>query len=172
MRDRIIIILLVLIVGWYLGYQHHQSVSMKDVERLETQVASLERTAEDLRETAMKMKKVSVLTTAYSNDEYSIDIPEYFDGKTATGLMVRRGHVASDWGVFPPGTRLYVPGYGEAVVQDRGGKIRGYHLDLFMDSRDEALRWGARRMDIYVIEMGEAREVDLDTQQASIKEIS
>ncbi|NIX01789.1 MAG: hypothetical protein GWN13_26850, partial [Phycisphaerae bacterium] len=97
-----------------------------------------------------------------------IDVSKWRDGLTATNKLARRGRIAADWGVFPPGTRFYIPGYGEAVVEDRGGKIKGYHLDLFVDSREEALRWGVKDIDVYVLELGEGLREGLkfDTEQS------
>jgi 3D (Asp-Asp-Asp) domain-containing protein len=155
MVERVLTIAMVLFVGWYLGYQHHRAVSAEEFKGFEEQVASLEKATDELRETARFVRKVSVKTTAYSNDRYSINVPAWRDGITATGAVARKGLAASDWGVFPPGTRIYVPGYGEAVVQDKGGKVRGYHLDLFMDTRREAIEWGVKKLDVYVIDIGE-----------------
>lgn len=71
-------------------------------------------------------------------------------GITATGTRARRGTIAADPAVFPPGTRIVVPGYGHGVVEDRGGDIRGYHLDLFFDSHAEARAWGRVRKTVRV----------------------
>lgn len=89
--------------------------------------------------------------TAYSNDDISIDVAAWRDGKTATGVLAKRGRIAADWSIFPPGTKLFVPGYGLAEVQDRGGKVKGLQLDLFMDSYAEAMQWGVKELEVYVI---------------------
>ena len=64
---------------------------------------------------------------------------------------------------FNPGQfiMLSIPGYGEAVVEDKGGKVKGKHLDLFVNSRDEALRWGVRHQEVYVLELGGQQELNL-----------
>lgn len=89
--------------------------------------------------------------TAYSNDPISINVPRWRDGRTATNREARRGLVAADWSIFPPGTVLYIPGYGMAEVQDRGSAVKGHHIDLFMDSRREALEWGVRTVSVFVL---------------------
>ena len=43
---------------------------------------------------------------------------------------------------IPFGSVLDVPGYGRAVVRDRGGAIKGNKLDLFFNTHQEALEWG------------------------------
>jgi 3D (Asp-Asp-Asp) domain-containing protein len=40
---------------------------------------------------------------------------------------------------------MYIDGYGYGIVEDRGGKIKGDHIDLFFRSHEAALRWGSRR---------------------------
>lgn len=97
---------------------------------------------------------ITLEVTGYSNDPISINVPEWRDGRTATGTLARRGVAAADWRVYPPGTRLFVPDYGEVVVEDRGGAVKGQRLDLFFDSREEALQWGRRNVEVRVIEMG------------------
>lgn len=79
-------------------------------------------------------------------------------GITASGMRARRGVVAVDTSVIPLGTRLYIESadgsytYGYAVAGDRGGAIRGNKIDLFMDTRNECMQFGRRRVNVYVLE--------------------
>ena len=72
-------------------------------------------------------------------------------GITASGMVARRGVVAVDPNVIPLGTRLYIPGYGEAIAADTGGAIRGDRIDLCMESYGEAMQFGRRYVTVYVI---------------------
>jgi len=72
-------------------------------------------------------------------------------GVTASGRRVEHGIVAVDRTVFPLGTRFYVAGYGFAEAADVGGAIRGYMIDLFMYCHQEALRFGRRYVDVWVL---------------------
>lgn len=65
-------------------------------------------------------------------------------GKTASGRDARKGTIAADTARYPFGTVMYVPGYGYGRVEDRGGAIKGDHVDLFFTSHDLALQWGRR----------------------------
>ncbi|MEA5003839.1 MAG: hypothetical protein VB081_10105 [Christensenella sp.] len=71
-------------------------------------------------------------------------------GITASGKSLARGRVASN--DYPIGTRLYVDGYGECVVEDRmrdGGKV-----DVYLGDRDVCScgsEWGKRRVAVEVI---------------------
>ena len=51
----------------------------------------------------------------------------------------------------PFGTVVVVPGYGRAVVLDRGGAIKGDRLDLFFPTHAEALRWGRRTVEVEML---------------------
>ena len=72
-------------------------------------------------------------------------------GQTSSGTIARRGTVAADPSVLKAGTRIRVPGYGEGVVEDIGGAIKGRHIDLWFPSHDEAKRWGRRYLKIDVL---------------------
>lgn len=67
-------------------------------------------------------------------------------GLTASGTKARRGTIAADPSIFPFGTQLNVPGYGEGTVEDTGAKVKGYHIDLWFPSHAEAKAWGTREM--------------------------
>ncbi|MZP29266.1 DUF348 domain-containing protein [Heliobacterium undosum] len=71
---------------------------------------------------------------------------------TASGAYPEVGMVAVDTTVIPMGSRLYVEGYGFARAADRGSAIVGERIDLFMESPEEARRWGKRTTKVYVIE--------------------
>jgi len=49
---------------------------------------------------------------------------------TATGIPLAKGVTAIDPRYIPYGTRMYVPGYGEALAADTGGGIKGRMIDL------------------------------------------
>ena len=73
-------------------------------------------------------------------------------GITATGIPARHGVAAVDPNVIPLGSRLYIPGYGEAIAADTGGAIVGHTIDLCMESYDEAIQFGRRSVEVYVID--------------------
>ena len=49
---------------------------------------------------------------------------------TATGIPLAKGIAAIDPRYIPYGTRMYVPGYGEALAADTGGGVKGRMIDL------------------------------------------
>lgn len=72
-------------------------------------------------------------------------------GMTATGIPARRGVVAVDPRVIPLGTRLYIMGYGPALAADTGGSIRGAKIDLCYEDYNEAIRFGRRTVEVYIL---------------------
>lgn len=91
-------------------------------------------------------KKLTLEATAYTVAEGN------GDGLTATGLVATRGMVAVDPNVIPLGTRLYIPGYGIALAADTGGAIQGNRIDLLMDEYNEAINFGRRPLDVYILQ--------------------
>jgi hypothetical protein len=61
------------------------------------------------------------------------------------------GTLAADTRYYPFGTRIYVPGYGYGVVEDRGGAIKGqYRLDAYFKSHGKALKWGRQKLTVTI----------------------
>jgi 3D (Asp-Asp-Asp) domain-containing protein len=79
-------------------------------------------------------------------------------GLTASGRSVAYNggqFVAADKKLFKFGTQLEIPGYagGQPVeVIDRGGAIKGYHIDVFFPTHEQAREWGRKWMAITVDE--------------------
>ena len=69
-------------------------------------------------------------------------------GHTSTGLPVGWGIVAVDPTVIPLGSRLTVPGYGEAVAADVGSGVHGAMIDLWFPTIGQAYAWGRRTVTI------------------------
>ena len=73
-------------------------------------------------------------------------------GLTSIGLVPYEGIVAVDPRVIPYYTKMYIPGYGIAMAGDTGGAIIGNRVDLFMNTYQEAIQWGRRDVEIYILE--------------------
>lgn len=97
------------------------------------------------------LHQVNMVVTAYSST------PDQCSGDpfiTATGARVRPGTFAING--YPFGTKLRIPDhFGDRifVVEDRMssryGKTRG---DIWMNTRKEALQWGARHVRVEIVE--------------------
>ncbi len=52
------------------------------------------------------------------------------DGVTASGTQATVGRTCAASKDLPFGTRLYIEGIGERIVEDRGGGVNGAHIDV------------------------------------------
>jgi 3D (Asp-Asp-Asp) domain-containing protein len=93
----------------------------------------------------------AVLPAAEPGSDRSITVSSTgyaLPGHTATGIPVGWGVVAVDPAVIPLGTRLTIPGYGEAVAADTGSAVRGATIDLWFPTLAQARAWGRRTVTI------------------------
>ena len=64
------------------------------------------------------------------------------DGITASGTQATEGRtVAVDTRLIPYGTEISIDGK-TYIAEDCGGKVKGYTIDVFFDSHEEALNFG------------------------------
>nr|DAW26453.1 MAG TPA: 3D containing protein [Caudoviricetes sp.] len=79
--------------------------------------------------------------TAYCTEQYPHICGEGH-GITASGQPIQAGvTVAADQSIFPYGTVLYIEGVGIRIVQDKGAGVQGAHLDVAVDTHENALAW-------------------------------
>lgn len=52
---------------------------------------------------------------------------------------------------IPMGTTVYIEGYGTYVVEDTGG-MGGGVIDMFVGSYDEAIQFGRRTAEVYIVD--------------------
>lgn len=69
---------------------------------------------------------------------------------TAIGMRAGKGVIAVDPSVIKLRSKVYIPGYGQAVAGDTGGAIKGNIIDLGFDDARTA-GWSARFIDIYLL---------------------
>ncbi len=73
------------------------------------------------------------------------------DGKTSSGIKVHKGTIACP-GNFPFGAKLEIEGYGTFICEDRGGAIKGNHIDIYMETKSEAFAFGRRNLMAKIVE--------------------
>lgn len=118
------------------------------ISEQEIQIEAIEQTVTELKSTTIK---------------YVGDFKIYFycgceqccgktTGMTASGTTAQDGvTVAADTSILPFGTKLYINGLGERVVQDRGGAIQGNKIDVYVDSHDKIPSIGTFTTDVWVV---------------------
>jgi len=117
----------------------YETLSLKDkkVKSYSTEITAGE---------AVYGKTMDILVTGYSST------PDQCWGDpftTASGAKVHHGTMAC-----PPeyafGTKIEIEGMGNYVCEDRGGKIKCNHFDIWFESRGEALNWGKRTVSVKI----------------------
>ena len=109
-------------------------------------------------------RTITMTVTAYSPDAQSCG--KFADGITASGFSVKTNGmklVAADTSLFPFGTKLSIPGYDDShivPVLDRGGAIKGNHLDALFPTHQEALEWGVQELEVTIWEYADGQSDD------------
>ncbi len=109
-----------------------------------------------LRNAEPSPQAIPFVATAYS-----------LKGRTASGEYVRPGIVAADPRVLPLGSvvKVHAGQYsGVYHVKDTGGRIRGRHIDIYMPSTRDAIRFGRRTVRVEVIRTGRPQRTKLGTR--------
>ena len=125
-----------LLLGWQLGGDA-KDAKAADLPQMEEVIPQTRR--QDAAQTQERIFTV----TAYCPCEKCCGA--HANGYTATGEKAIQGvTIAADPDVLPMGTKIELDGH-TYTVQDTGGAIAGYRLDLYFDSHEDALQWGVRK---------------------------
>jgi 3D (Asp-Asp-Asp) domain-containing protein len=121
-----------------------------------------EKTAEDLkREKVLERFSEKRRTAVLPKGKFSINASAYTaaadecgksDGITASGLKVKENETIACPPQFPNGVKLNIEGMGVYVCQDRGGAIKGNHIDIYMETKSQAFAFGRKMLLAEVVE--------------------
>ena len=91
------------------------------------------------------------------------------EGTGASGKWSHPGSVAADRKVLPLNSRIRIYGAGQYsgdyTVEDTGGKVDGYHIDVYMPSQAEAKKFGRQRVKVVILKYGDDEATPPDPQQ-------
>ncbi|PFA67020.1 peptidoglycan-binding protein [Bacillus sp. AFS015802] len=100
--------------------------------------------------TEQAVKEITVEATAYTAS------CDGCSGTTATGVNLKENPdakvIAVDPNVIPLGSKVYVEGYGYATAADTGGAIKGNRIDVFIPSKDQAVDFGRKTVNVKILE--------------------
>ena len=148
--EKVLIVSLILIAAVSMAYQppvEKQSSEIVISGLLTVQGNSL--IASSPLPTSKVVKTITMVLTGYSS---TVDQTDSDPFTTAAGTQVRKGIVATN--ILPFGTRIILPElYDDKifVVEDRMSSRKGYHIDIWFPSRYEALQFGVKRTEVYVL---------------------
>jgi len=67
-------------------------------------------------------------------------------GITSSGIKVQEKRTIACPPEFPFGAKMNIEGYGTFVCEDRGGAIKGNHVDIYVKTKSEAFAFGRRTL--------------------------
>jgi 3D (Asp-Asp-Asp) domain-containing protein len=95
--------------------------------------------------------EITYYTAGFESTGKTPDHPAY--GITKSGTTVKEGQtIAADWSVLEPGTKVYIEGVGERIVEDTGGAIVGKSIDVYVEEVDRALENGRHMARVWIVE--------------------
>jgi len=98
-------------------------------------------------ETAPKIESRIMHVTAYTESDKGMN----GKGITANGEKAQEGQTIAADSSIPFGTQIYIPELGKTfTVTDRGAAITGDRLDMYMESREDALKFGDRELEVRI----------------------
>ena len=88
-----------------------------------------------------------MICTGYTNHDPTVNGL----GITKSGVKTVEGVTVASDPSLPFGTQISIPELNLILtVQDRGEEIKGNRLDIFMESREDALRFGVRELEVFI----------------------
>lgn len=112
---------------------------------------------------AVKAKKAKKSATDPSNVKKTIKMTataytancKGCSGITKTGINLRKNPtlkvIAVDPKIIPLGSKVWVEGYGIAVAGDIGGAIKGNKIDVFINNKSSAYKWGRKQVTVKLL---------------------
>ena len=73
-------------------------------------------------------------------------------GITYTGTQATVGRtIAVDPRVIPYGAKVYIEGYGWRIAEDKGAWVNDNHIDILVDTHDQALELGTKTGGVWIL---------------------
>lgn len=94
---------------------------------------------------------MDILTAAFMVTAYGLGCDAPGPHTKAGTHPVAGFTLAADPAVLPIGTIVYIDGIGERMVHDVGAKVKGRHVDIFMDRCRDAVDFGVQTLTVTVL---------------------
>ena len=141
LKCKIIITILLIVIVNLLVLTYFQYKRVKDLTKLNEELVS---EIESLEETN------SIETELLG--EHTLTFYTHTGNRTASGVYPKAGRtVAVDTRYIKHGTVLYIEGVGLRIAEDTGADIKGNRLDVFVDTKEEAIKKGVKKAKVHVV---------------------
>lgn len=149
--------------------QYVQEKLASVTEKLELTIRKSDELAVQLDHTTKSLDKANETISALKSIEYELVylgdfklthycIEEFDhicgngDGLTVTGTKITVGEtIAVDPEIIPYGTQVYIEGYGWCTADDCGGAVNGKHIDIAVETHEEALSKGVKNGGVWIL---------------------
>ena len=116
-------------------------LTQEELDAINSELESANTTISDLKSTEYELAYMGNFRYTYYCDERYEHICGYGMGLTASGKPTEVGWtVAADTSVLPMGSIIYIEGIGFREVMDRGGGVKGNHIDILMTTHNECFK--------------------------------
>jgi 3D (Asp-Asp-Asp) domain-containing protein len=119
------------------------------------------KTSDELKREAMAEKYKNLLASAnFPQGKFVLNASAYTaaadecgksNGITASGVKVMENRTLACPPQFPFGTKIQIDGMGTFVCEDRGGAIKGNHVDIYMETKAQAFAFGRRNLEAEIV---------------------
>ena len=130
----------------------------KNLEQVITNYGILEQELNDSNQTIADLKNEEYELIYMGDFKISYYCNELYlhtcggTGTTASGKKTEVGvTAAADWSVLPKGSMVYIENVGFREIQDKGGAVKGKHIDVLVDLHSEAQKLGVDSEGVWLL---------------------
>lgn len=139
------------LLEWTFGMETEMALAPVEIETetIENKILARWKEKQSAKWSALPSERFIVNASAYTA---AADECGNSRGITSSGLKVEEGRTLACPPEFPFGAKIYIEGVGERRCEDRGGAIKGNHVDIYMETKSDAFAFGRQNLSAYVID--------------------
>lgn len=124
----------------------------EELEVVNNELNTANATIADLKSDEYELVYIGDYKLTHYCDERYKHICGWGIGLTASGANTEVGRtIAVDPNIIPYGTQVYIEGYGWRVAEDCGGAVKNNHIDILVNTHDEALSLGTKTGGVWML---------------------
>lgn len=134
------------------GCMELQKIERTNHQKVLNQLSSVNQIVSDLKSDEYEF----VYLGDFKLTHYCLELYPHICGEgkgiTYTGTQATVGRtIAVDSRVIPYGTKVYIEGYGWRIAEDKGAAINDSHIDILVDTHDQALQLGTKTGGVWIL---------------------
>lgn len=138
------------LLTWTFGQEKQEAfVSVEEGVHPDDQILARWKEKQAIKWTQLPQGTFTINASAYTA---AADECGKSNGITSSGLKVEERRTLACPPHLPFGTKIYIEGVGERRCEDRGGAIKGNHIDIYMQTKTEAFAFGRKTLEAHIVE--------------------